>query len=652
MSRRLRVLVTSFTLALLMVGDLGLHHGPAPVAERTIDEQPTPGQSTSGLDDPEERRNDLDPRHPVGAHRVFAQRADGTSGGLVIECPEGVGNRNDDREVIIAYGCPILVADRADPFANLHLDVDPRSPHHIAIFSLHGNWDGNGPYPYSRSDQAHTVFVSDDGGISWWDNPTHTEPAKEYIPAHHGAEAAGAMDDQGRIYVGRLYTSPHPELPDANRSTIALSKAPSAAQPGMVVASYRDSFVIPSRDEGGVMRSFHLIPLSDAAPANQTDEETEAVPPPSDDSDHGASAEASMPTPDRVYAVWHEKAHDHANSTTNMSAWIDFAWTDTNGENDWTRAHKDDVIGPCKSSSDAVSWDGRIFVACTVERGYTARDRALIGDIDVWEIDPRTNTTRLLSHTGIDGDDPLLAVNRAGHMVVVASRLYGNRTVSVPIAFGYGGTTFSTPLPDIGDALHRMTGNEAVLDARVTALVITDRQSTVLLTYKERVQQMDDDIGQRVEEVLVDDPGDYSRHLVALNQCRLIDAARMHLGTGARLFQGQFETPFPADAFDDIRDGLVNVHSADGRERVHFAINDYGAALYGRVVVEEASEVCAIGSGFPLTPSPAMPQAVSLANPSNSAIGAGIGLVATAMVGYLLTVKRRTASYVTTEAGR
>ena len=107
--------------------------------------------------------------------------------------------------------------------------------------------------------------------------------------------------------------------------------------------------------------------------------------------------------------------------------------------------------------------------------------------------------------------------------------------------------------------------------------------------------------------------------------------------------------------FDDLQDGMqVWTDPLDGRQRVYFAYGDHGVIQYGALVAGSSTNFlgvnCVSPPPAPFLPTAAIPSALSATSPAAVAVGATVGLTATAMVGYLLAIKRRSASALATKA--
>jgi hypothetical protein len=86
----------------------------------------------------------------------------------------------------------------------------------------------------------------------------------------------------------------------------------------------------------------------------------------------------------------------------------------------------------------------------------------------------------------------------------------------------------------------------------------------------------------------------------------------------------------------------------DGRQRLWFAVDDYGSALFGMIDVGSASAYCTLPPPPVLSPA-LIPEPLATASAATSAFGYAIGAVATAMVGALLFARTKTANALATK---
>jgi hypothetical protein len=551
----------------------------------------------------------------------------------------------------VVYGCPIRVYDTTYSFGNTEIAINHADHNQVAFFTLHGTpGNRNAPSDNSRTGRTHTAFTSFDQGLTWEDQPT--EPGQ--YGGGFGDWSSGAMDSYGNVY--SAYTWHLPCGSECFTSSIGMFKGPTTSERGGVMASYGRGVYVDGRDEGNFITRAHIINLpSYVPPLNTTDNKTAE---PSTEDENGEEAlDWDNATEERMVMVWHERAYDWTNSSTRMSAWIDAAWSHTGTENEWTRLNDTQLIGPCRDASNPVHYKDKVYVACVVERGYNARQRALVGDVDIWSINVYNGKTTFESTTRVDGGRPLLASNDRGYMAMVSyKKIASNETMQrldITAAFGWYGHNWET-LGNFGADLRRDAGGPRVpiLDADVTGLALTEDEGTAVIVYKEWI-----DDPQAPEGIDPEDPlahinnrlTDYNKYIVTFNQCTYpIAGAKMELGQGVDSYNAQAYVNNPA-IFNDKQDGLVATRDAEGNEMVYFAVNDYGSMQYGAMFASGVSQFCALYTAPPGLPAAAIPQAIGLSQANNFLVGSAVAVPAAMMVFYLLAMRKRAPSYVAAE---
>lgn len=574
------------------------------------------------------------------------------SGPEVAGIPLPASGGGDDPVVM---GCPLRVYDTGWSFGNPDLVVHPEDHRQAAFFALHGSAARDGPSERSRGGLAHTTFTTDQQGIDWQDQPLDFPDGNGF-----GEYASGAMDSAGNVYAGFLWNLPSGV--EDWEPVIGLYKGPTVHERGGMSDAYDYGRYILARDAMNTIREAHVIQLPSYAPLkdiNATANET--APPAGEDGVGEAAYDMENATEERIVAVWHESAYDWSNSTTGLSGWIDAAWTHTGSKNEWTRLNRTEVIGPCSHGSDPAYFEDKVYVACTVDRGYADRGRARVGDVDLWSIDVFTGETELVDFTGIrGGGEPLLAINEEGYMTLIVQRdhvaedgTYLN--LEAEAAFSWYGRNWQA-LGDLGRGLRQMGGAENIplLDADITALTLTTDDQTAMLVYKEwhddpqepQIDENDPDPRAFIGNHLTD----YNKYVVSYNACDFpIAAAHMELGTGVDQNNAQSYQEEPG-MFNDVQDGLFTVREpGNDMELTYFAINDYGAVQFGAIQVFSASGICFNPPPLLTTPPVPVPQALTLTSPFTAAAGAALAAPAAAMVIYLLTVKKRVAAFATAE---
>ncbi len=559
----------------------------------------------------------------------------------------------------VVYGCPLRVYDTSWILGGAEIVLEPDDHNNVGFFALHGPTMEDGPHDHSRTGRTHTLFASSDQGIDWVDSPIQTtqKPRADAL----GSDGDIVLDSEGNAYLGLLY-----DIMDGSGyrdSVLQLVKAPRMDRiSGQNVGYYGFDQVFFAREIYNTIDRIDLVHIPSHVPLREVEVNETAEP--SDDEDNGEQAYApdyANATEERVAAVWHETAFDWRNSTTGMSAWISAAWTDIGSNPDWDILAKDQLIGPCKEASNAVYWEAKIYVACVVEAGYSDRRDARIGDIDIWTIDVYTGNATLHAETPITGGSPFMAVNENGYMgLLTYSKLYGQdgnlSRIATQQAMSWYGDQWSRVPYDLGLELRRWGGLDTpLIDADITAYVMATDEPTAYIVYKEfhddptEISEEDldpDNPLQPIEKRLTD----YQKFFLSFNECDgPIAGARMELGTAVDQYNAQEYANNGPHVYNDRRDGLHVTRDANGNEVIYFAIGDYGAIQYGAVTQGSSSAFCNPLVLPPVIPAAAAPAALGLTSTASAAVGAAFGIPAVAMLGYLLTVKRRSPSYVTAE---
>ncbi|MFO1533821.1 MAG: hypothetical protein ABR562_09070 [Thermoplasmatota archaeon] len=543
-------------------------------------------------------------------------------------------------------------------FGNPQIAVNRNDEREVAFCSLHGDAvKGQGVTPRTRvSNQAQTTFTSSDQGITWQDQPPLGTPGL-------GESASCTMDSKGRIYIGYLYSRDNGNAETGYGSNLWLVKAGTAREPGSVLNGYGGGAQFSGRTPMNPIPALNVIdipPFVQPPPmANQT------FGPPADETEEGKSAiDDGNATTERVGAVWFERCTEYARNVTDpckaaagMPGWIDAAFTDVGPSDAWRRLTDKQLIGPCMDASNPVQFDGNVYVACVVERGYNARSRARIGDVDIWRIDPQTGNSTVVESTGLSGGHPLLASTARGYMVLVTSRYVGGSGARVEAAFGWYGRGWSSLGVDMGPELHRLAGSVPVRDAGVNALSISETEKTSILEYMEwqnvtKPGELPPPQPLDPTNPLAATPAlkDFKKIFMTFNSCNApIAAARMELGTGVDPDNFDAYTEKPS-IFDDSQDGIQSYAEPGGGDLFYFAVNDYGAMQYGAVLTSAASSLCIVPPPIGAPPPLPIPQALTVTNGAVAQVGAVVGVTAIAGVLYLVTAKRRATHLAVAEA--
>lgn len=580
--------------------------------------------------------------------------------------PQNLGTPAGDDRFVYA-GCPFRIYDTNlvgnYHFGNTALAVNPLDDREMVFTSLHSE-PTSGPTPRSRvASQSHTSFTSRDQGVTWQDQPVSSGPGL-------GEGSDATFDTLGNMYIAYLWAQANGNDTTGFASAFCLYKAASPSTEDAVFAAYSGGTCVESRAPTDPIARIHLVDVPHPAPpaatnrtGNGTADGNETVPPPSGADDVGESSEPTDPTLERIAAVWHERAAVPEAGKTGMAGWIDARLTGTGARDPWTAIPK--PIGPCMDASNAVAYDGAIYVVCTVEKGTKEhpypRSRARVGDHDLWRIDPLTGQAELVGPTSMAGGHPVLSVTEDGYFVMVTTRL---RTpdesapgAEVRAAFSWYGTSWE-PIPgDLGGLLNRLLGGRATYDAAVTALQIGEYDGSPIaaLVYMEWQQPADTATPQPPPPPDPSNPtgfyqlNDYKKAVVTFDSCSFpVAASQMQLGTQVDPSNFDAYTAEPS-LFDDQQDGLVRHRQANGMDVFYFAVNDYGAMQYGAFQATTA-QFCPTPPPPLPPPVPVVPQALTITSPAVTVTGAMVAFAAISAVTYLVLAKRRVPTYAVTEA--
>ncbi|HUR61688.1 MAG TPA: hypothetical protein VM286_04920 [Candidatus Thermoplasmatota archaeon] len=610
---------------------------------------------------------------------AFDQAAPGAAPPLQFRCPNAPNGvplsrpNTDELGDKTTYGCPFRVYDSSGgapcappcpsgqnqggyPLGNPQIAVNPGNAAEVAFTALHDQPAPNGPTPRSRGGLTHTTFTSADQGLNWEDQPTQYGGTSGDGVAYLGESSAIAMDPEGNIYLAYLWVLPNGNTTTGYGGAIGLFKAGTTHDRGTVSAAYSSQKSIQSRSSHNIIPSVGITYVAPfQPPANITVEQNGTLVPATDD-EVGAEAVVVNHTRERVVAMWFEKAVDYRNSTTGMPGWIDAAITDTSSRNTWSRLDRSQLIGPCRDASNPVAWNGLVYVACQVDRGYTARTRARIGDIDIWALDPMTHNTTLVSTTGLRGGHPMLAATPDGYMALVSVTKRGDHSLDAMTAYSWYGIGWHGT-GNIGPELHHMGGDIALQDASINAIAVSEREKTVAIVYMEWAQDAGPIPAQ--PSPTAPDPAnpqaptpvltDFRKFVVTGNECGFFTgASQMQMGTSVDPTNMDAYMKSPS-IYDDFQDGLVAYQEPNGEDLFYFAINDYGAMQYGAVIAAANGVYCPLPPPLFGAAPAAIPQALTITSAASIAVGATVGVAAVAMVGYILTVKRRVAHFAVAE---
>lgn len=587
-------------------------------------------------------------------------------GEFTFECPRQPGEAFIDRDDptgnvnVVRASCPFRIIDDGDLLGSPQLAVRHDDVDQVAFFSLHGSSSDRGPTPRSRDPDnivangglSHTKFTSSDGGWMWKDNPFGSEGLGETI--------SGVMNRDGNMFVASLF-SERSDLPSGDpffKYHMRLHEERTVRD----VVSHRGPR-IDTMESGNQVDEVNLVLVTppryvetDAqyeAYVNSTKEaeKDNGTPAPSNETQVGQYAMPRDPSDhslDLVAAVWHERALDWRNATTGKSSWIQVLTRSASERDDWRALPKEQLVGPCRSASNPVAWNGRIYVACVVDAGYRGRPDARIGDVDIWAIEPYGGTKHFVSHVDSLGPDgrPRLAANEEGRFTISLTRILPNGAVdfaSLQLAWGWYGRHWD-PAQEVGYTFSKEWSDQKLREARVTAMEMlrVDKSEILFLSFMERVEG---DLSNEDPEAI--QPVEYRKLLGSWERCLNEPWALYDLNVG--ILRHPFEEGVVNNvtgAFDDLHDGMVAmVDPVSGRHRLHFAYGDHGVIQYGAVDARSATPgFCPIPAAPVLyTPPPAVPAALML--PSGVGVGTALAASVPAALGLgsLLISKRRVA---------
>jgi len=566
-------------------------------------------------------------------------------------------------------GCPFRVYDSTYSFGNTALAVNPNDERQAIFTSLHSGPDDGGATPRSRSPEGagdtHTAFTTQYQGVAWDDQPISGGSPGRGVD---GESSAVAMDPKGNLYIAYLWSTPPAgnvtlggENVTVYGSTIGLYKGAATTVSDSVDRAYGSPVGIDSRSPTDPIARVGLVyvpPLTPPAPeANATGNLTGGPANATEVGDQAVGEHQVNQTQERVAAVWFERATAAPWGPHGYPGWIDAAFTGTSPKNGWSRLPDNSLIGPCLDGSNPVAWQGQVYVACVVDKGYNARGHARIGDVDVWAIDPITGKSVVVGTTDLVGGHPMLAVTQDGYFVAATTRFQGAGVgSSIVVATGWYGRQFGGA-KDIGPLLHQMAGSQQVYDATLTGLAVSERTKMYAVSYMEWQKPGD---ATHPQPPPLPDPSnpvpqaprlmDYKKIIAVGKECDQfpLAAAAMQLGTGIDATNMQAYTERPS-VYDDFQDGLVTYREPTGEDLWYFAVNDYGAVQFGAVVTNVIGSTCPLAPPPPLPPPVPVPQALTVASAANIVVGSTVGVAASAMVLYLLTVKRRVATTAAAE---
>lgn len=529
----------------------------------------------------------------------------GTKYGIEFVCPANLQQN---------LGCPQYVLDPEDIMSQPRLLIDPTDPELVAFNAMHG---GKGlhvpgvsepPSNRSRDDllhQPHTTFTSITSGALFDDYRYYSRIKSEYDHVY-GEDNSAALDGQGRIYLGSLYTfwddgdacSPHYLITVWKLDRI--NRAPDYTQGWNKVETSGDC---------NLMDSVHMVHVPDLQ---------------------------------KVAVLWRET---YVSSTPNVpvpvgqgrSSWIGVAHTDADGRGtSWEKMADDAAIGPCRQISNAIASGGRIYVACLPGEGS---DSGEAGVYNIHAIDLASGTTRHIAATPVSGQGNAVLAPRGGEgkMILASGGLDGAGQPFVTALFGKDGQNWSK-MGD-GDERGRKLSNlserqevnpdTSLVDARVNGLGFAPYSSNVHLIYWEKFAEA----GVSTPTGL---PAYAKRLGVVGPDGHLVGRVDLDVGNAAsRLLWDSRYQGVGDGVFDDLHDDVVTTHDRDGKPRTFIAYGDYGWIRTAEVVEENPIPCCIIPGGSP----PPIPAAAAATNPAE--VAAVVGALAGALTLRMLAARKK-----------
>jgi hypothetical protein len=566
---------------------------------------------------------------------------------------------SDADTIIERSQCPFRIIDGADLLGAPALAVYPDDSNQMAFFSLHGCATEEGPNPWSRtsrgcpppsSGQTFTTFTSVDEGRLWKDQP--------YGNQGYGEMTDGIVDREGRMYASHLFSQ---RIGSNGAGEPLYDYFFNLYKPQNWQDINYYSKEIQNREAGNKIEHVHLALATPWTQVENLEQYNESIAraPPSEENDIGNNTipkEQEDYSNDFVVATWHERAYDWKTTSTGKSSWIGVAWTDTSSRNEWELADVDQLIGPCRHASNPESWNGKVYVACSVDAGYTGRRGAKIGQVDIWTIDPFNGGKKEFVATahGVRDGELKIDMNNDGMMAIASVKVPGEgptyTTADIDIAFAWHGRHWGGV--HNGGVLHQSWGGE-FREARITAMEILEGpRPTLFITYMERLVGTANTNIDANNPLQSADALEYRKSVSSWEACGEGMMAILDLQVG--VVRHPFEEGVVNDvtgAFDDYQDGMAAANNSAGQRVIYFAFGDHGVIQYGSIIGSGAQGQCAVPIAPLLFPPPVVaPLALTSASGVSIGLAAALAGPAMAMFGYLLVAKRRAALAAVTKS--
>lgn len=577
---------------------------------------------------------------------------------LILDCPE----RRLGLQSVVPQGgggpvplpkphndlkCPVLAEDEDDIMGSPSIAVDWRNPVNLVLASLHGT-DVKGPTDLSRGRQPFTSFFSHDHGGRWNDRPYYPPEMCGLIRGNGfngspgqslGEHPQAAVDYYGHVYIGSLYSTPRSTAPNGFNYTMILQKFESLQRlnssqgRGQGGVGDYNAQCVHTYSENNVIDQFWFVF------DNKTQIST---------------------------VVWNERVPTpasplHPEPLPESRSVIGMAWSRPHPDDEWRYYPKQNLTGPCISSTNPVLSEGWIYVGCVVNATstpYKWKKNPDHGQIDIVRYNVLNQTPEYLGRAPITGGYPKLGVRSDGRISLFSIDVTSTGEIRLVGAFGQANAALKTmtwrPPRQFGHQILNLTPADKPIEAKIQDIMYREISGVVHLVVKLRFQ----DRGLTIDNPLSFSDARYSKHLIAIDE-KYGFLKRLDFDVGnpnnRTQFRGGTEIEKPEAVFNDLSDDLVQLPPGSCKppckykevalgpdyQREFAAFGDYGIIQFVEVI--EITNIRLPGAA------PSGVGAPALASPTIalSATGIIVTSVGLAVVG-LLALKfalNRSASY-------
>lgn len=527
------------------------------------------------------------------------------------QCPAA---SESDAGTLDQPACPTYLLDAEDVMSQPRLVVDPTDGATLAFHALHGGpgvtapGDQPPPRPWARDDalhQPHTVWRTTDGGQFWYDNRYYapaslsgrnddplTPPTYEVF----GLDNAAVTDHRGDIYTASHYAR-RPNGDTGNfQHMVVLWKLGDAGNN----FDYEQGYVV--RHTLGVNHTISDVHLVFDR-ADQT-----------------------------VVATWMEQDAGGNGLVRILHRHID--------QNGWKEVPTPQSIDGCQAVSNPAIISSDLYIGCFAGRDFDATrydanaTEASLDHLQMFRYDTQTWRPEHLTELAVarPGNAVLSSAENIerGAMVLASAGVVDGRPFMF-VTFGMLGEQW-TEVQNYGRLVSGAQlaegADRTVVDARVTALMMTRNSGMAYAIYSEQYEPQD---GSDRE---------FHKTLVGVYYTGQLQGT---WGLGVGDPAAQANVPIHVRGLDgtvyrDHHDSLVAHKSRSGEERLFIAYGDHGFVRYA-----EFEEDAPLAVGFPLAaPPPPVPAPLLAANPA--LVGAAAGVLSTAMVARMAAAKKKTAA--------